>query len=258
MDDQINPAAGPPVIGDEARKRREREFHNRDFASTGRKAANAAYGVAETANRLFLAQALERARGVTVLEYGCGPGTYSFQYADVAQRVVGIDISDTAVEQARARAVVRGTTNTEFHRMDCEDPDLPPASFDLVCGRAILHHLDLDRSFSTIKRLLKPGGSALFLEPLGHNPAINLFRRLTPSMRTVDEHPLLRGDLTTARRYFDRVEVEPFVFLTLFVAPLATSPVIKHLVHTLEWADRGLLKLPGIRWQGWTSIWSFR
>ncbi len=258
MDDQIKQAAGPPVFGDEARKQRERDFHNRDFASTGRKAANAAYGVARTANRLFLAQALDRARGADVLEYGCGPGTYSFQYADVARRVVGIDISDTAVEKARARAVDRGASNTEFYRMDCENPDLPPASFDLICGRAILHHLDLDRSFSTIKRLLKPGGSALFLEPLGHNPAINLFRRLTPSMRTVDEHPLLRRDLSTARRYFGQVEVEPFVFLTLFVAPLAGATLMKPLVGALEWADRGLLKLPGIRWQGWTSIWSFR
>lgn len=193
-----------------------------------------------------------------MLEYDRGPGTYSFQCADVASRVVGIDISDTAVDRARARATELGTTNTEVHRMDCENPDLPPASFDLICGRAILHHLDLDRSFSTIRRLLKPGGSVLFLEPLGHNPAVNLFRRLTPSMRTVDEHPLLRRNLAIACRYFDQVGVEPFAMLTIFAAPLLKVPGFNPVFRAIEFADRGLLKLPGLRWQGWTSIWSFR
>lgn len=257
--DPSNPtAAHLPEDPDQARKRRERDFHNKEFSSTGRKAADVAYGAAATPNRLFLEMAIERARGASVLEYGCGPGTYSFQYAEVASRVVGIDISDTAVERARARAAERGAANTEFHRMDCESPDLAPASFDLICGRAILHHLDLDRSFSTIRRLLRPGGSALFLEPLGHNPAVNLFRRLTPSMRTVDEHPLLRRDLATARRYFGQVNVEAFALLTVFAAPLLKVPGFTPVFRAIEFADRGLLKLPGIRWQGWTSIWSFR
>jgi SAM-dependent methyltransferase len=259
MMDHNNPTAPSlPEDPDQARKQRERDFHNKEFSTTGRKAADVAYGAAATANRRFLERALKRARGSVVLEYGCGPGTYSFQYADVASRVVGIDISDTAVDRARARAAERGTTNTEFHRMDCESPDLPPASFDLICGRAILHHLDLDRSFSTIRRLLKPGGSALFLEPLGHNPAVNLFRRLTPSMRTVDEHPLLRRDLATARRYFDQVDVEPFAMLTVFAAPLLKVPGFSPVFRAIEFADRGLLRLPGVRWQGWTSIWSFK
>jgi SAM-dependent methyltransferase len=253
------PAGEPQGAGsDEARKQRERDFHNQEFASTGRKAASAAYGAADTPNRIFVERALQRARGADVLEYGCGPGTYSFQYAEVARKVVGIDISDTAVEHARQRAAARGTTNTEFHRMDCESPDLPNGSFDLICGRAILHHLDLDRSFSTIRRLLKPGGSALFLEPLGHNPAINLFRRMTPSMRTVDEHPLLRGDLATARRYFENVEMEPFALMTVFAAPLMKAAALRPAFRMIEGADRALLKLPGLRWQAWTSIWSFR
>ena len=258
MDPHNPTAAHLPQDPGQARKQRERDFHNREFATTGRKAAEAAYGAAATANRLFLERALQRARGAAVLEYGCGPGTYSFQYADVASLVVGIDISDTAVDRARARAVERGAANTEFHRMDCENPDLPPASFDLICGRAILHHLDLDRSFSTIRRLLKPGGSALFLEPLGHNPAVNLFRRLTPSMRTVDEHPLLRADLAIARRYFSQVDVEPFALLTVFAAPLLKLPGFSPVFRAIEFADRGLLRLPGVRWQGWTSIWSFK
>src|SRR3546814_4334755 len=43
-------------------------------------------------------------------------------------------------------------------------------------------------------RVLRPGGRAVFIEPLGLNPAIELYRRFTPSARTPDEHPLLRRD----------------------------------------------------------------
>jgi len=44
-------------------------------------------------------------------------------------------------------------------------------------------------------------GSAIFIDPLGHNPAINMFRRSTPDLRTEDEHPLLLEDFRLAGRY---------------------------------------------------------
>ena len=61
------------------------------------------------------------------------------------------------------------------------------------------------RGAREIARTLKPGGTALFIEPLGHNPAHQLYRRMTPSMRTADEHPLLQSDLASARRHFGEV-----------------------------------------------------
>ena len=36
-----------------------------------------------------------------------------------------------------------------------------------------------------------PGGLAVFMEPLGRNPLINRYRRLTLTLRTVDEYPLM-------------------------------------------------------------------
>ena len=81
-------------------------------------------------------------------------------------------------------------------------------SFDLVCGSGILHHLDLPAAMRELARVLRPSGRAVFMEPLGHNPAINAFRNRTPELRTPDEHPLLGKDLKLCRRYFGSVEVK--------------------------------------------------
>src|SRR3546814_1101008 len=78
--------------------------------------------------------------------------------------------------------------------MNAEAMTFPDDSFDLVFGSGIIHHLDIDRAFGEIARVLRPGGRAVFIEPLGLNPAIELYRRFTPSARTPDEHPLLRRD----------------------------------------------------------------
>jgi hypothetical protein len=48
---------------------------------------------------------------------------------------------------------------------------------------------DLSLACSEIARVLRPGGPAIFVEPLGHNPLINAYRKRTPALRTVDEHP---------------------------------------------------------------------
>jgi hypothetical protein len=48
---------------------------------------------------------------------------------------------------------------------------------------------------NSMTKILQPKGKAIFIEPLGHNFLINLYRRLTPNIRSADEHPLLAKDL---------------------------------------------------------------
>lgn len=242
---------------DPERKQREREFHNEAFSDKRRLKGglSRAYQIALPAMDRFRADVVRQAAGRTVLEYGCAQGTHSFELAKVAKHVVGIDISEVAIEEARERRQRLGATNTEFHVMDAENLTFPDASFDLVVGRAIVHHLDVDRCFSTIARVLRPGGFALFQEPLGHNPVINLSRRLTPALRTVDEHPLLKADLDIARRYFAEVQITPFVLSTLALAPLVGTPLFRPAHAVMAGLDSALLSLPVLRWWAWTSIW---
>jgi ubiquinone/menaquinone biosynthesis C-methylase UbiE len=185
---------------------------------------------------------LERCENVDVLEYGCGPGSSAFLLAGHVTNVVGIDISEVAIVQAEKEARREGLRNVTFEVMNAEELRFPNDSFDMICGSAILHHLDLRKAFSELARTLKPGGSALFVEPLGHNPAINFYRALTPKLRTVDEHPLLMKDLKLAREYFDGVEVRFFQFLTFAAIPFRGFPFRRRLRLALDHYDQGLFR----------------
>ncbi len=86
--------------------------------------------------------------------------------------------------------------------MDAENLKFNDHTFDLVYGSGILHHLSIEKAIVEIKRVLKKDGRAIFYEPLGHNIFINIFRLLTPSLRSEDEHPLLIKDLELIKRTF--------------------------------------------------------
>jgi hypothetical protein len=63
--------------------------------------------------------------------------------------------------------------------------------------------------------VLKPGGKAVFIEPLAHNPISNMWRRLSPSARTPDELPLSYYEISEMGKHFSSVECQEFALLTL-------------------------------------------
>ncbi len=52
------------------------------------------------------------------------------------------------------------------------------------------------------------------------NPLINIFRRLTPKARSVDEHPLKTSDFNVLRKYFSGIEIYSFIFFCLLYLPI--------------------------------------
>ncbi len=240
---------------DPERKERERDFHDKRFASENRESLSAYYAVLAASTSFFEAVTLSRAKGSAVLDFGCGRGTYSVQLAKQAKRVVGIDLSPVAIEQARERARELGISNAEFQVADAESLEFPDETFDLVCGRAILHHLNLPTALRGIARVLKPSGAAVFYEPLGHNPILNLYRRLTPGLRTPDEHPLTMTDLALARRYFWTAGFRPFALTTPAAKVVSGTRLFSPVVRLLEKVDGLIFRLAFMRRHAWTSIW---
>jgi 2-polyprenyl-3-methyl-5-hydroxy-6-metoxy-1,4-benzoquinol methylase len=118
-------------------------------------------------------------RGKRVLEFGCGLGKMSALLAKSGARVSAFDISESSVAVARRRAELNGL---EVDAIVAVGEDLPYAdeSFDIVVGKAILHHLDVARARAELHRVLKPGGKAVFVEPMGMNPLLNFARDHLP------------------------------------------------------------------------------
>jgi ubiquinone/menaquinone biosynthesis C-methylase UbiE len=75
-----------------------------------------------------------------VLDAGCGPGGWTQEVAFAHQEieVIGIDISETMINYARAQAKVQGLDNLRFQIMDMQQPlAFPDNSFDLVNARLL-------------------------------------------------------------------------------------------------------------------------
>ena len=139
--------------------------------------------------------------------------------------------------------------------MDAEAMTFEADKFDLVIGEAILHHLDLETSYREIARVLKPDGRAIFMEPLGHNPAINAFRNRTPHLRTPDEHPLLRSDFKLADRYFHETEFRYHHFTSFAALPLIKTKLFRPVLALFDTVDAGLLKIcPPLGYLYWYAI----
>ena len=160
--------------------------------------------------------------GKVVLDYGCGPGYLtSYLIEKGAVSVTGIDVSEGEIEQARVKAQQEGVESmTRFLVADAHATEFADDSFDLVVGDSILHHLDLRVALVELRRILRPGGRAVFMEPMWHNPILRVGRALTPTARTPDEHPLTTSDWELCAELFGNFEHHEREFLTIPLMPL--------------------------------------
>jgi SAM-dependent methyltransferase len=99
--------------------------------------------------------------GLRVLDLGCGFGWFCrWARERGAAQVVGLDLSDKMLAQARANT---SDVSITYERADLEKLDLPEARFDLVYSSLAVHYINgAGRLFETIYRALIPRGSFIF------------------------------------------------------------------------------------------------
>lgn len=154
--------------------------------------------------------------GQRVLDLGCGYGETAAWLAMQGATVDAVDISPRMLEVSRRLAERAGVAGRiRFHAAPGEALPFPEAAFDAAFGHDVLHHLDLDRARREILRVVRPGGRAVFAEPLGHNPILNRFRDLSPETRTPDEVPLRFADFGRLADGFRSMRHREFHLLTM-------------------------------------------
>jgi SAM-dependent methyltransferase len=177
--------------------------------------------------------------GKAALDFGCGHGMAAIVMARAGAEVTAFDLSPGYLREARARAAANGVP-IRFLLADGEKLPFPDASFDRIWGNAVLHHLDVEAGAREIRRVLRPGGWAVFCEPWGENRFLNWARdraAYSRKERTRDEQPLRRGHLQAFRRTFGQVDVRGFQFLGMARRVLAPG----RIVTALDWCDGILL-----------------
>lgn len=193
----------------------EKKFFNRVFAS---KTKSSYYRIGFT-SIIFnsLMNNLGNLEGKKVVDFGCGGGWLTKKLAGKGAEVWAFDISDEAVKKTKTM-VERLNLQHRVHvdQMPAETLNYDSNIFDVIVGNAILHHVNLAASLKEIKRVLKKGGKAYFMEPLGHNLILNLYRRMTPHLRSEDEVPMRFEHFKIIKDYFYKFEHEEYYLTVLF------------------------------------------
>jgi ubiquinone/menaquinone biosynthesis C-methylase UbiE len=163
-----------------------------------------------------------------VLEVGCGTGTFSGTISSVYSSLTCIDISDPLLRAASERY-----QQIDFKKEDIHQTSFPDASFDLVLGCSVLHHLDWDLALREIRRILKPRGQLRFSEPNLLNPQIFLQKNWPWLKRRLgdspDEYAFTPGQIRRSleKLDFSNIQVNAFEFLHPATSPSMIPMVIK-------------------------------
>jgi SAM-dependent methyltransferase len=175
-----------------------------------------------------------------LLDFGCGMGEEAVYFAKLGARVTAIDISEVGIRITRRRARHNGVGDRVDARVMRADPtQLSAGSFDLIHGLGILHHLpDLGQALGEVKRLLKPGGTALFLEPLGNSPVLEsikewLLEHIDKDAVTDHEENLRLDELRRHADMFSSMEIYPFhlLYRVKRFFPRSARDVLRRIDH---------------------------
>ncbi len=105
--------------------------------------------------------------------------------------------------------------------MDCERMQFPADSFDVLFDYGTFSSLDMEKAFPEILRVLKPTGSLIAIETLGHNPLANLIRKINvirgKRTKWAAEHIVKMSVWNHFKKIFETFEIKYFGLFSLFV-----------------------------------------
>jgi len=158
-----------------------------------------------------------RAGSLRILDYGCGTGGNTSEYASFGA-VIGIEPDAAAVRLARERG------GAHYCRSSGTQLPFRQGAFDAVVASDVLEHIEDDlAAVSEIGRVLRPGGAAIISVPAHqwlfseHDAALHHFRRYSKAaLRDVLE----RGGLRIRRLSYWNAVLFPAICLhRLLVRP---------------------------------------
>ncbi len=108
-----------------------------------------------------------------VLDLGCGGGHVSFRAAPLVGTVVAYDLSADMLAAVARTATQRGLTNITTRQGHAEALPFADRDFDFVLSRYSAHHWHgFSQALAEAHRVLRPGGTALFMDTVSPGTAL--------------------------------------------------------------------------------------
>jgi len=176
----------------------------------------------------------------TVLDLGCGDGTFSFKLVEFgAKHVLGIDPATQAIQLAQKNACEKGCTNLNFEVGNLYNLSFEEKKFDIVVLRGVLHHLpDPERA---IALAVKWGKEIVILEPNGMNLALKLIEKISPYHREHEEQSFL---MPTLSKWVRNAEAKVVQHKYINFVPIFCH---RYIAKCLKILEPIIEKIPGIR-----------
>jgi SAM-dependent methyltransferase len=188
-----------------------------------------------------------------VLSLGCGIGDTELVLAPQVASITGIDLSPSAIRQARADAQQAGAANAEFLEASVGDAPLLGRSFDVSVGIFFLHHIPDQELRATADRILgwlEPGGVFYGLDPSRYRISGAVGSLLVPHLmrryQTPDERELKPSTVVALFKEAGfAAHASYYDFLSTPLAGLFPSWRIGYRAARL--ADEGIIRVPLLR-----------
>ncbi len=116
--------------------------------------------------------------GRRVLDFGCGTGYGTHRLAETTAEIVGVDISDAAIEYARRTYHAPGLRYEAIRPLPHHPAPFPDAAFDVIVSFQVVEHIwEVESYVDELDRLLAPDGVVIVATP---DRSTRLFRGQRP------------------------------------------------------------------------------
>lgn len=188
-----------------------------------------------------------------LVDVGCGVAAQALYLDGTFERYIGIDYSSSLI--SIGRDLTAALDNVELIAANIKSAEVPENIADTILVVGALHHMtDLDDVMATLRRVSKPGGRLVAIEPQSANWLIQGLRRVRMKLDrnySAEQHFFTKHEMEEVLRKADindiRVDYQGFLtppFAQVVLNPQALFGPVSRLVTNLEGAAQAILPGP--------------